>query len=137
MNTLTRAELAFLFALLSGLCGISVAADETTPASQILIRNVNVWDGTSDQSAAGQSVLIEGNLIKSIGDNLPVGTAATVIDGRGRVLMPGIIDAHTHLALPVSPAKLRTEDQTYLAALSVKAAERVLMHGWTTVRDIG
>jgi len=106
-------------------------------ASQILIRNVSVWDGTSDQSTPDQSVLIEGNLIKSIGENLPAGTAATVIDGRGRLLMPGIIEAHTHLAVPVSPAKLRTEDQTYLAALSVKAAELILMHGWTTVRDIG
>ena len=53
------------------------------------------------------------------------------------MLIPGIIDAHTHLALPVSPDKLRTEDQGYIASLSVKAAERVLMHGWTTVRDIG
>jgi len=134
MNTFTKAVPILLFALL---CGISVAADDTTAASQILIRNVSVWDGTSDQSIAGQSVLIEGNLIKSIGENLPAEKAAIVIDGRGRVLMPGIIEAHTHLALPVSPAKLRTEDQTYLAALSVKAAERVLMHGWTTVRDIG
>jgi len=134
MNTWARAGLTFLFALL---CGISAAADDTAAASQILIRNVSVWDGTSDQSTPDQSVLIEGNLIKSIGENLPAGTAATVIDGRGRILMPGIIEAHTHLALPVSPAKLRTEDQTYLAALSVKAAELILMHGWTTVRDIG
>jgi len=57
MNTWARAGLTFLFALL---CGISAAADDTAAASQILIRNVSVWDGTSDQSTPDQSVLIEG-----------------------------------------------------------------------------
>ena len=113
------------------------AAEDSTTIKQVLIRNVSVWDGISDRPIDGQSVLIENNLIKSIGDNPPAETNAVVIDGHGRMLIPGIIEAHTHLALPTSPAKLRTEDQTYLAALSVKAAERVLMHGWTTVRDIG
>ncbi|MDP6415733.1 MAG: amidohydrolase family protein [Gammaproteobacteria bacterium] len=41
------------------------------------------------------------------------------------------------MALPVSPDELRSEDQSYLAALSMQAAEKVLMHGWTTVRDMG
>ena len=52
-------------------------------------------------------------------------------------LMPGIIDAHTHLSLPVRPDEALSEDPTYLAALSVKIAEGILMRGWTTVRDIG
>jgi len=132
MNTFVRTGFFILFASLWFLCNTAVAA-----ANRILIRNVSVWDGSSDHSTAGQDVLIEGKLIKSIGDNLTSETTATIIDGRGRVLMPGIIDAHTHLALPVSPAKLRTEDPGYIAALSVKAANITLMHGWTTVRDIG
>ena len=137
MNTFTRTVYISLLLLLSLLCGISAAAEDSTTIKQVLIRNVSVWDGIGDRSIDGQSVLIENNLIKSIGDNPPAETNAVVIDGHGRMLIPGIIEAHTHLALPTSPTKLRTEDQTYLAALSVKAAERVLMHGWTTVRDIG
>ena len=138
MNLFSKTSL-IIIALLTSLCGIStgVAEEGAKVANQILIRNVSIWDGTSDESVTGQSVLIEGNLIKSIGDNLPTGTTTTVIDGHGRLLMPGIIDAHTHLALPVSPNELRTEDQSYLAALSMQAAEKVLMHGWTTVRDMG
>ena len=137
MYTITRTGFAVLFASLSGLCGIASAADDAKPANQILIRNVSVWDGTSDKSVAGQSVLIEGNLIKSIGDDLQVAGTATVIDGHGRVLMPGIIDAHTHLALPIALTDISSEDPGYVAAVSVKAAEITLMHGWTTVRDIG
>jgi len=137
MNSLTKTGLIFPITLLTVLCGLAAAADQAAAPRQILIRNVSVWDGTSDQTTAGQSVLIEGNLIKSIGTDLQADAAAPVIDGSGRVLIPGIIEAHTHLALPVMPDKLRTEDQTYLAALSVKAAEGVLMRGWTTVRDIG
>ena len=137
MNTFAKATFTILFTSLSCLCSFSATADDTETVNQVLIRNVSVWDGTSDQPIANQSVLIEGNLIKLIGDNPPAGTAATLIDGGGRVLIPGIIDAHTHLALPLPKEKLRTEDQGYVAALSVKAANSVLMHGWTTVRDIG
>ncbi len=122
--------------LLASLAGLSIAADAGA-ADQILIHNVSVWDGTSDRASAPQSVLIEGNLIKSIGNDLVAEAAATVIDGQGRMLIPGIIDAHTHLALPVSPDKIHSEDPGYVAALSVKAAENFLMHGWTTARDIG
>lgn len=137
MNGFRKALLSCLVsALISALYGTALA-DEGSAPQQILIRNVSVWDGTSDKPSAEQSVLIEGNLIKSIGENLEAMAPATVIDGRGRLLIPGIIEAHTHLALPAAPAKLRSEDQGYLSALSVKAAESILMRGWTTVRDIG
>jgi imidazolonepropionase-like amidohydrolase len=102
-----------------------------------VIRNVRVWDGTSARAVAGQSVLVEGRLIRKIGAQVESRPDAISIDGGGRFLMPGIIDAHTHLALPMSPEQVYREDPGYVAALSVKAAKTVLMHGWTTVRDIG
>jgi len=105
--------------------------------TRILIRNVSVWDGENDAAVADQNVLIEGKLIKSIGDGADAADNATVIDGRGRLLMPGIIDAHAHLAMTVPLSRAVDEDPTYMAALSVKVAELYLMRGWTTVRDIG
>ena len=137
MNTIATARIFLIFTFLSVLYGLSAGASESPSANQVLIRNVNVWNGIDDRSADGLSVLIENNLIKSIGDDPAAAETATIIDGRGRILIPGIIDAHTHLALPTAKEKLRTEDPTYLAALSVQVAERILMHGWTTVRDIG
>ena len=71
------------------------------PASAplILIRNVNVFDGTSDELATGRDVLVEGKLIKSVGEGLSAEGASIVIDGGGRTLTPGLIDMHQHLML--------------------------------------
>ena len=73
--------------------GGAIAQDD---APQVLITNVSVWDGTSDAVQAGVDVLVEGNLIKEVGANLSA-AGATVIDGGGRTLMPGLIDMHSHL----------------------------------------
>ncbi len=137
MISTRKTVFTLLSVALMGLYSIAGAANDPQPSSQILIQNVRVWDGSSDKAVEGQSVLIEGHLIKSIGDDLAVTETMTVIDGQGKTLMPGIIDAHTHLALPVALTDLRSEDPGYVAAVSVKAAEVTLMHGWTTVRDIG
>ena len=110
---------------------------QDTPVSQVVIRNVAVWDGTSDVAIAGQNVVIEGRLIKTIAPQAEGNTDAVVVDGGGRVLIPGIIEAHSHLALPLPPSRILNEDWMYVAALSATVAEGVLMRGWTTVRDMG
>jgi hypothetical protein len=53
-----------------------------------LIKNVNIFDGKSEKLAVGRDVLIEGNLIKTIGKGLNAGAGATVIED-GRTLIPG------------------------------------------------
>ncbi|UCG72775.1 MAG: amidohydrolase family protein, partial [Chromatiales bacterium] len=107
------------------------------PPQRLLIRDVRVWDGTSDKAVPALNVLIEDKLIKTIGSDEPAGDDIAVIDAGGRTLIPGIIDAHTHLALPMNPSEIHHEEPGYVSALSVKAAQGVLMRGWTTVRDIG
>jgi imidazolonepropionase-like amidohydrolase len=65
---------------------------------QILIENVHIWDGVSDNRTAKSSVLIEDNLIKKIGiDPSDVDDGVILIDGKGQTLMPGLIDSHTHM----------------------------------------
>jgi len=66
-------------------------AQDNNP-TQILITNVNIWDGTSDGLANGQSVLVEGNLIKAVGKKLSANKNASVIDGGGRTLMGGLLN---------------------------------------------
>jgi imidazolonepropionase-like amidohydrolase len=64
--------------------------------------------------------------------------AVNVIDGGGRTLMPGIIEAHNHLMLSMpNTAWFNTHDIIYIAAAGAEEARRFLMRGWTTVRDIG
>ena len=59
-----------------------------------------VWDGTSDTLSRPTGVLVENNLIRLVGAGKADAHAdAVVIDGAGKVLMPGLIDTHTHIAL--------------------------------------
>ena len=130
---------ALLCAVLSVSMNLAVSAQETepTPDKFILIQNVAVWDGTSDALKPGQEVLIKNNLILSVAPSLNVSDDVEMIDGKGRTLMPGIIDAHIHIASPLPASQASKEDPAYVAALSYKVARRLLMRGWTTLRDVG
>ncbi|HEY3635626.1 MAG TPA: amidohydrolase family protein, partial [Caldimonas sp.] len=64
-----------------------------------LFTNVRILDGSGALAYAG-SVLVEGNRIKSVGRSSAAlaPTGATVIDGAGATLMPGMCEAHTHFS---------------------------------------
>ena len=113
------------------------AADSgAMPASKTLFNNVSIFDGKSDTLASGMSVLVEGNKIAEIAKTISAPKEATVIDGSGHTLMPGLIDAHVHLYWNVSATALFFLPQDYLYALTLKEAEATLMRGFTSVRDI-
>jgi imidazolonepropionase-like amidohydrolase len=112
-----------------------MAAKETTT----LIKNVSIFDGTSDQLIAGQDVVLAGNKIKAIvASGSGEDSYDTVIDGGGGTLMPGLSDVHTHLALCRPPAELvNIRRWDYIGAVMTAEAERYLMRGFTAVRDVG
>lgn len=105
----------------------------------ILFVNVRLFDGTTPTLRGGISVMVEGNRIKAVAsDNPPPPEGARVIDGGNRVLMPGLIDAHWHslfAALPMTAAM--TADVGYVFLAASAEAERTLMRGFTTIRDLG
>jgi len=107
--------------------------------SQILFKDVNIFDGTNDQLISGKDVLVEGNLIKSIGSGLAVTADVMVIDGGGRTLMPGLHDMHTHISISRPVAGDNRTDMTpfLVGAVAAARAEGMLMNGFTTIRDIG
>ena len=111
------------------------AQEKEKPLTQILITNVNVWDGTSEKIET-IDVLVEGNKIKRIGKiNAP---NAVKIDGQGGTLTPGFIDTHTHIALVAPFDQLENEyDGVYVGAVAAQMAENMLMRGFTSVRDAG
>jgi imidazolonepropionase-like amidohydrolase len=106
--------------------------------SQVLFKNVNIFDGKNEKLAMGQDVLVEGNLIKQIGKGLKAGDGATVIEGHGKTLMPGMIDGHAHIMINAHfdtvEGNMDLTDISYRASLVV---ERFLMDGFTAVRDMG
>ncbi|HYN58678.1 MAG TPA: amidohydrolase family protein [Rubrivivax sp.] len=72
--------------------------------TQVLITNVRVFDGLGDRLAEGMNMLVEGNRIARLSRSaIAVSAGATVIDAKGRTLMPGLIDAHTHLMFESVP----------------------------------
>jgi imidazolonepropionase-like amidohydrolase len=82
--------------------------------------------------------LIEGNLIKQISVEAISASDATVIDGKGGVLMPGLIEAHAHLSLHGDLFQMRNElNWMYIGAKTGAEATRMLMRGFTTARDAG
>ncbi len=107
---------------------------------QTLFRNVHVWDGTSEGVTTKTNVLVEKNLIKELhASDTDAHAEAVVIDGRGKTLMPGLHDMHTHIAIfrPVA-GDMRTDmDPFHIGAVAAARAEGMLMNGFTTIRDIG
>ena len=133
-----RSASAAIFSLMVWSGSVLAQAPNAEPEiTQTLIQNVSVWDGTSDQAVAGRDILVENNLIKSIGSGLEARDDAEIVDGKDLTVIPGIIDAHSHVALPITLDSVYTEDPAYVAAVSLKVAEMLLMRGWTTMRDVG
>jgi len=116
--------------------------ESTAPVSapQVLIKNVNIFDGNSDELLGGLDVLVEGELIKTIGPDLSADGASIVIDGTGRTMMPGLIDMHQHLMINGPDGLKNAADNMDFATIGAVAAQsmyaHLLMKGVTTVRDI-
>ena len=122
-------NLLLLFVLIPG---FAVAQDE--PA-RTLFTDVNVFDGMNETLAMNTNVLVENNLIKAVGADLQI-DGATIIDGGGRTLMPGIMDMHVHMSLYRAVGAMRDElTELEVGALGASRMENLLMSGFTTVRD--
>src|SRR5260370_8266104 len=143
---------SLLSALLVGLSQVSLGQDYDievpgeppfVPATKGLtvFQNVRIFDGTSPTLSAPSSVLIRGNTIEQISASpiiVDANSNVQVIAGNGRVLMPGLIDAHWHLFMAATPQPvLMTSEPSYLHLLAARQAEMTLMSGFTTVRDLG
>ena len=125
-------------AVAAGALCSSYATAEEAKASYTLIKNVNVFDGKSDTLSNGSAVLIENNLIKSVGKGIKAPEGATVIDGKGRTLMPGLIDGHAHVMINAHFDTVeKNMDITDISIRATRVAERFLMDGFTAVRDMG
>jgi imidazolonepropionase-like amidohydrolase len=134
------------FVLLLQLFIVSLHAQTPKPPETILIRAGRFFDSEKAVLLPARDIVIKGNMIDAVGENLPVPAGATVIDLRGFAVLPGLIDSHTHLLYLVSPKgdltmegiKSLTVEGTPLRALRGAARGKTfLMAGITSVRDLG
>jgi imidazolonepropionase-like amidohydrolase len=133
-NAWARFGGAALLALLAAAGPVGAAAD-----AQLIIRNVRVFDGRSERLRERAEILIRDNRIEAIRDLAAEPAAvegAQVIDAGGRIVMPGLIDAHVHPTIAVPLTALRDNDPNYVAQRSAFEARQMLLRGFTTIRDM-
>jgi imidazolonepropionase-like amidohydrolase len=145
---------AILFLLIA--ITISCPLTEMTPSAQTqsvvqkppetiyLLKPAHIFDGEAAQLHDGWSVLVRGEKIEAVGPagEIKAPSDAKVIDLPGMTLMPGLIDAHSHVMLhPYSETVWN--DQVAREALSLRVARATnhlrstLLAGFTTIRDLG
>ena len=119
---------------------VSLAAGPPAQAQQspaVLFQNVRIFDGKNGALSPPSNVLVRDNRIEKI-SAAAITADAQVINGGGRVLMPGLIDAHWHAMLVrPTPASALASDVGYTNLLAAAEATSTLMRGFTTVRDMG
>ena len=108
----------------------------TRTAKRILIKNVSIFNGTSQKLITGKDVVLVGNKIDRI---IPAGSGGAkfdqVIDGKGGYLSPGLIDMHWHMSLGVGFEESAKSSIQYAAFGIAADAKDFLMRGFTTCRD--
>jgi imidazolonepropionase-like amidohydrolase len=98
----------------------------------IAIRGVTLIDGTGRAPVPGTTVVIEGNRITAVGTTVQAPPGARVIEGTGKFLMPGMIDAHVHLRGGRGNRPPAEQERDALRAL-----HGYLYAGVTTIFDAG
>jgi imidazolonepropionase-like amidohydrolase len=114
-------------------------------AATIAIRAGAVVDPDTATLRTNEVILIEDGKIQAIGAGLAIPAGAQVIDLSGQTVLPGLIDAHTHLLSAIDPKwdlgdtwiMALQRRPGYRAILGARHAEEMLQAGFTTVRDVG
>ena len=139
LTTIPRRALAFLAALI--LAPAAPLAAQEAPVPEVVFTNVRVFDGTADALSGPTTVVVRGNVIAAIGpEAAPASPEATVIDGTGQTLMPGLIDNHVQMMFnSLSPAAMAAPDMSLEKVMQLSAAQSraMLLRGFTAVRDVG
>jgi imidazolonepropionase-like amidohydrolase len=124
---------------------VGSALHAQTPASVTAIRAGRLLDPEGGRILTNQVILVEGNRFREIGANVAIPAGATVIDLSQMTVMPGLVDAHNHLALTYKPEPENniyyyTYVQESTALRAIQAASngiQMLASGFTIVRDMG
>ncbi|MDT0755707.1 metal-dependent hydrolase family protein [Mammaliicoccus sciuri] len=99
----------------------------------MIIKNINLIDGTGKDIQRGVDIKVENNVISEIGTHL---NGDNIIEGNGQYLLPGMIDSHVHVMLEMEPLERRLATPfSYNFYKAIDHLKRTVDAGVTTVRD--
>ena len=136
------APLLVVAALLAAAPTAAPAAEPAEP-QVLVLRAARIFDSRSGKLVEPGLVVVRGNRIVAAGPNPPLPAGAHVVDLGDATLLPGLIDAHTHIAFELSGDWKKDELDGLkkpipeLAHRSSVYARRTLLAGFTAVRDVG
>ena len=133
------AALAVSLLLLGALLS-SVPAQQSEKA--LVFRNVDVFDGS--RMIRHATVFVRGGMIRAVGADFAVPPSAQVVDGKGKTLLPGLFDAHTHLGVTQGEQFLQdaldfgvtTELEMFGSDASVALRKKISDSGLTGIADL-
>jgi len=124
----------------------TLAAAQPAPGPTVLVRAGNLFDSEAGRMVGPRDILIRGDRVAEVGQGLTAPDGATVVDLSRCSVIPGLIDAHTHLLLEqpmgeglsaVAARDQSVQGDVYRALVAVGRAKDYLAAGFTTVRDLG
>jgi imidazolonepropionase-like amidohydrolase len=129
----------------AGIAGAQPPAPAAEPAKVTAIKAGRLIDPETGTASTNQIILIEGEMIKEVGPAVKIPLGAEVIDLSKATVLPGLVDAHTHMAITY---KEQPENNYYYltyimdstAFRAIQAASngiQMLNSGFTVVRDVG
>jgi imidazolonepropionase-like amidohydrolase len=107
--------------------------------TRLVVRNARLFDSHAGVLRPGTTIVVEGDRVAAVTrEPIAVDDAARVIDAGGRAVLPGLIDAHVHVAATSHDlAGLALQPASLIAAQSSQLLRAMLRRGFTTVRDAG
>jgi len=125
---------------LSALATAVLLSAEEPPKTRLAVRAARLLDVKTGRYVANPVVVVRGDRIESVGVSAPADLRT--IDLGDRVLLPGLIDAHTHILIQGDFTSAEYEDQilkeypAHRVARAIRALRIALEHGFTTMRDL-
>jgi len=120
----------------------ALAATLSAQEKPIAIQAGKLIDGKSEAMQTGMTILIKGNRIAEIGKNIKIPNGTQIINLGNATVLPGLIDAHTHVLLQGDITQAEYDEQIYKESIpyrtirAVAAVRNALMNGITAMRDV-